>query len=229
MSIITYNGNILIYNNYIVDITKPPTVTDYDGNVYTIITIGTQEWLGENLKTTHYSDGTPIPNLTADEDWEVDSSGAYCWYDNDIGYKNPYGALYNWYAVNNAHGLAYFEKDGIQDEGWRIPTKDDWETLVSYLGGSDVAGGKLKETGFEHWESPNTDATNESGFTALPGGSRYFEGQFTVMGENGYYWASTEYNETFSYHYLLYNINGTIARAIYYKENGYSVRCIKDI
>ena len=149
-------------------------IYDVDGNIYTFVTIGTQQWLVENLKTTKYRDGTPIPNVTVDATWAADITGAYCWYNNDIANKTPYGALYNWYAVNNAHVLA--------PTGWRVPSNADWATLIAFLGGSAVAGGKLKEQGLAHWDNPNTDATDDYGFKALGNGYRSSAGVFTEWG-----------------------------------------------
>jgi uncharacterized protein (TIGR02145 family) len=138
------------------------TVTDIDGNIYHTVTIGTQVWMVENLKTTKYRNGDPIPNVTGNA-WAALTTGAYCWYNNDAAtYKATYGALYNWYAVADSRNIA--------PTGWHVPTDAEWTTLTTFLGGESVAGGKLKETGTNHWTSPNTGATNETGFTALPGG-----------------------------------------------------------
>ena len=118
---------------------------------------------GRNLKTTKYNDGTSIPNVTNDTSWSNLTTGAYCWYNNDVSYKNPYGALYNWYAVNTGK---------LAPKGWHVPSDAEWTTLITYLGGESIAGGKLKEAGTTHWLSPNTEATNSTGFSALPGGRR---------------------------------------------------------
>lgn len=172
-------------------------VFDYDGNQYQVITIGTQQWTLENLKTTHYGDGTAIPEITNGVAWLADVTGARCWYDNDEGYKNLYGALYNWYAVDNAHNLAYLTNSvGEEQVGWKVPTKADIETLNTYLGGYLTSGGKLKDSGFTNWNAPNTGATNESGFTALGGGERGDVGAFVNILQQGNLWASTEYDAT---------------------------------
>lgn len=140
----------------------PPTVTDYDGNVYQTVLIGDQCWMMENLKVTHYRNGDPIPHVTDGVTWGNLTSGAYCNYNNDEGNVATYGRLYNWYAVDDSRNIA--------PAGWHVPSDAEWQTLVDYLGGDAVAGGKMKEAGTTHWASPNTGATNESGFTALPGG-----------------------------------------------------------
>jgi uncharacterized protein (TIGR02145 family) len=144
---------------------KDDEITDKDDNTYTAVTIGTQVWIIENLKTTKYNDGTTIPNITDNEVWANLTTPGYCWYDNDAStFKAIYGALYNWYAVNTGK---------LCPLGWHIPTRDDYTTLMLFLDtdgtwDNNDAGGKLKETGTIHWLSPNIGATNESGFTALP-------------------------------------------------------------
>jgi uncharacterized protein (TIGR02145 family) len=151
---------------------------DYDGNVYTTVRIGTQEWIIGNLRTIHYADGTPIPNVTDTTLWAADVTGAYCWYDHDIGYKEIYGALYSWYAVTNAHGLAVgqFRSGGIVSVGWRVPTMADWAVLGNAVGGAAVAGGLLKEAGTAHWNGPNP-GTNDYGFRMMGNGNRWVDTQ----------------------------------------------------
>jgi len=161
------------------------TMTDRDGNVYTSVTIGTQTWMVENLKTTKYKDGTDIPLVTDDTEWANLNTPGYCWYNNDAAtYKNSYGALYNWYAVSTGK---------LCPTGWHVPTDAEWTTLTTYLGGESVAGGKLKELGTTHWTTPNTGATNETGFAALPGGYIYYDGTFDFIGNIGGWWSATEY------------------------------------
>ena len=142
----------------------PEKVTDIDGNVYHTVTIGKQNWLVENLKTTRFCNGDPIPNVTSTNQWYYLKEGAYCWFDNKIENKEIYGALYNWYAVIDVRNIA--------PVGWHIPTLSEWNEMMTYLGGANVAGGKIKESGYSHWNSPNDRATNSSGFTALPAGYR---------------------------------------------------------
>lgn len=177
----------------------------------------------ENLKTTKYKDNTAIPNLTVNEDWIADLTGAYCWHSNDITNKNPYGALYNWFAVNNAHGLAPI--------GWRVATDADFDTLVSYLGGSVIlAGGKLKEIDTTHWNTPNTGAVNEINFTALPGGWRYqSDATFYPKGNYFYTWSSIEYNIDDGYIRSISYNSAQFFGAHYDKNYGLSVRCVKNV
>ena len=196
------------------------TVTDIDGNVYHTVTIGTQVWLVENLKTTHYRDGTAIPNVTDGNTWDNLTTGAYCDYDNTPSNSDIYGRLYNWYITTNSHNIC--------PKGWHVPSDAEWTTLITYLGGASVAGGKLKETGTTHWESPNTGATNETGFSALPGGTRYDDRTFGGIGYYGYWWSSTEYGTDDAWgRDVIYVVSG-INRWSYGKTVGLSVRCLKD-
>ncbi|MEE4310304.1 MAG: fibrobacter succinogenes major paralogous domain-containing protein [candidate division KSB1 bacterium] len=159
------------------------TVTDIDGNDYQTIKIGAQWWMAENLKVTHYRDGTSIPNVMDNDTWANLTTGAYCNYDNDENNVETYGRLYNWYVTGSL----------IAPEGWHVPDDGDWEELENALGGPEAAGGKLKEAGTEHWDNPNTNASNESGYTSLPGGFRSEDG-FTHLGYWAMYWSSTQYN-----------------------------------
>ena len=206
--------------------TAPPitTVTDYDGNVYDIITIGTQDWLKQNLKTTHYKNGAAITYPGTDNTaWQNNTTGAYAWYNNDEAtYKNTYGALYNWYAVNTGN---------LCPTGWHVPTDAEWTTLTTYLGGESIAGGKLKATTL--WNSPNTGATNSSGFTAFPGGFRDDNGPnsysyYTLNGMHGYWWSTTESSTTYAWCRALFYYTSYLDRSSSIKTNGYSVRCLKN-
>jgi uncharacterized protein (TIGR02145 family) len=196
------------------------TVTDKDGNVYNTITIGTQTWMKENLKVTKYNDGTAIPLVTDNTAWGALSTPGYCWYNNDqTTYGNTYGALYNWYTVNIGK---------LCPTGWHVPTDAEWTTLTTFLGGESVSGGKLKETGTTHWLSPNTGATNETGFTALPGGYRNYDGTFHFIGYYGFWWSATEnITSTAWYRFMYYNSSG-VGRSYYDKRYGLSVRCLRD-
>lgn len=203
--------------------TNNETLKDCDGNVYHTVTIGTQIWMLENLKTTKYRDCTPIPNVKDDAAWEALNTGGYCDYKNVEKNAATYGRLYNWYVIG--------DKRGIAPAGWHVPTNDEFKTLVTYLGGEDVAGGKLKEAGFAHWPSPNKDASNSSGFTALPGGDRAKGGSFYALGQYGYLWTSTEtgsdHKNAYNRHILLYS--GALEdNYIDSKSAGFSIRCIKD-
>jgi len=200
----------------------PPitTVTDIDGNVYHADTIGTQIWMVENLKTTKYRDGTVIPIVTDNDAWFNTYDGAYCNYNNLTSNGSTYGHLYNWYAVTNSRKLA--------PTGWHIPSDAEWTTLINYLGGEYVAGGKLKESGITHWVNPNTGATNEAGFTALPGGNRSVDGTFGGIGNYGHWWSSTEYDATSAWYQTMDYSNITIMKSVLTMETGFSVRCVKD-
>ena len=200
---------------------KKDTVTDIDGNVYTTVTIGTQVWMAENLKTTKYNDGTKIPNVTDNNEWKNLSSAAYCWYNNDINNGNIYGALYNWHAINTGK---------LCPAGWHVPTDSEWTELIDYLGGKNVAGGKLKETNTTHWKKPNTGATNETCFTALPGGNHNFNGYFDTIDSYGLWWSVTEYEHLTNnawYRRIIYN-GSNVYRSYGNKDNGFSVRCVRD-
>jgi uncharacterized protein (TIGR02145 family) len=206
------------------------SVSDINGNVYKTIQIGTQTWMAENLKVTKYSDGTDIPNVTDNTAWEGLSSGAYCLNINQdaADLKRIYGLLYNWYAVNDSRKLC--------PTGWLVPSDAEWTTLTDYLGGLNAAASKLWETGNNHWllPNPNTGATNESGFTALPGGRREGSCSFYEVGSGySYWWTSTE-TEINSHYYgwfrqLIY-INDFYSIAVWYENehSGMSVRCLKD-
>jgi uncharacterized protein (TIGR02145 family) len=194
-------------------------LSDIEGNQYKVVKIGNQVWMAENLKTIKYNDGTAIPFVTDGAEWAGLITPAYCWYNNDgAAYKAAYGALYNWYSVNTGN---------LCPTGWHVPTDAEWTTLTTYLGGETVAGGKLKESGTAHWASPNS-GTNESGFTALPGGYRYFSGSFLGIGNFGNLWSSTEFDEAFAWYRFLYYMSSDMSPYNIYKYFGFSVRCIKD-
>jgi uncharacterized protein (TIGR02145 family) len=207
------------------------TLRDYDGNEYTTIIIGTQEWTVENLKTTRYSNGVSIANITDNGTWAVDVIGAYAWYNNDATtYKDSYGALYNWYAVSSANGLVYFQKNGVKDDGWRIPTKTDFDILMAYMGGTDGAGGQLKEEDTTHWTTPNTGAIDTYGFTMLPSGRRFQTGSFSLIGTYGILWTNTPAAAGYAYDVTMtYNNDDVAFSASALVNLGLSVRCVRDI
>jgi len=192
---------------------------DIDGNAYKTVTIGTQIWMKENLKTTRYNDGTAIPLVTDYDSWVEMNAPAFCWYNNDSANKEVYGALYNWYAA---------ETRKLCPEGWHVPADSEWTELVYFLDGPQFAGDKLKEAGTSHWRSPSAEADNESGFTALPGGFRSYNGSFNYLGIAGYWWSSTETSETTVYFTNLRYKFGNVYRYISNETNGFSVRCVKD-
>jgi uncharacterized protein (TIGR02145 family) len=199
---------------------KGVIVADADGNIYSTVRIGSQIWMAENLKTTTYNDDTPIPLVNGYPEWGDLTTPAYCWYDtNETTYKNTYGALYNWYTV---------ETGNLCPTGWHVPTDAEWTALTDYLGGESVAGGKLKEAGTTHWISPNTGATNETGFTAHPGGLRGNDGTFHSIGGGGLWWSSTESSATLAYYRGVYYNKSIVVIYDGYKEYGFSVRCLRD-
>jgi len=217
----TFYGNELSYFNF-------GTLGDIDGNVYKTIGIGTQIWMIENLKTTKYIDGSVIPLISDGTTWSNTITPAYCWYNDDGNtYKDTFGALYNWHTINTGK---------LCPLGWRIPSDNDWHNLALFLdpnAGTDptesyIAGGKLKESGLAHWESPNTGATNETGFTALPGGYRYIDGVFDNVGKSGFWWSSTEYSSSLAFFRFIYYNSSTLSWNVPNKRNGFSVRCVKD-
>ncbi len=196
------------------------TVTDIEGNVYKTINIGTQIWMAENLKTTKYSNGDPIPNVT-DGYWTSLTTGAYCWYNNDAAIKAIYGGLYNWYAVADSRNIA--------PTGWHVPTDAEWTTLTTFLGGDAIAGGKLKETGATHWLNENVGATNESGFTDLPGGFRFGDnGAFGYFGNTCENWSNTQIGLSYARHIYMIRSDYTCLRSSADKRSGFSVRCVRD-
>jgi uncharacterized protein (TIGR02145 family) len=201
------------------------TVKDIDGNVYKTVKIGKQEWMMENLKVTHYRNGDEIPNVMSDTVWSKLTTGAYCNYNNINKYNdfrhtvNTYGRLYNWYAVHDSRNIA--------PQGWHVPTDSEWTILVNYIGGQ-AAGARLKETGSVHW-SQNMGATNESGFTALPGGRRIRKnGEFECLSSHGYWWSFTEESALQAYSLDMCSIFDIIYKFYNRKGDGLSVRCLKD-
>jgi uncharacterized protein (TIGR02145 family) len=201
------------------DTPSTTTVTDYDGNVYHTVTIGTQVWLVENLKVTHYRNGESIPVVTGSTQWEASTTGAYCNYDNAANNGTTYGRLYNWYAVNDNRKIA--------PTGWHVPSDAEWSVLSTFLGGVYTCGSKLKEAGTTHWKFPNADATNTSGFTALPAGLRNYAGGFEYLLWGCGFWSTTRVGNDATVMYLDYNTTD------FYKATegltyGRSVRCIKD-
>ncbi len=227
-------GDAVFLVNYIFRSGPEPDcgpVTDIDGNVYGTVIIGDQVWMVENLQVTHYRNGDPIPIVTNTAIWAALSSGGCCNYQYDEHNVAVYGRLYNWYAVNDSRGIA--------PEGWHVPTDEEWKQLEMYLGmsqsdadatewrGTDE-GGKLKDTGIVYWDGPNSGATNESGFSALPGGYCHSNGLFSDEGAFAYFWSVSELSTYNAWNrYLGYHTSG-IGRYDYGKQGGNSVRCVKD-
>ena len=200
-------------------------VSDVDGNTYKTVKIGTQVWMAENLKTTKYSDGSTIPKITDDTEWENNKFGAWSYNHNDEINNTKYGKLYNWYAVIvKPNG-----NKNICPIGWHVPSDTEWTVLIDYLGGLSIAGGKMKEVGKTNWASPNTESTNVSLFTGLSGGWRSSNGNYDEdNGSNGYWWSSTESNSSNAWALMLRHNYGSVLVGASIKRRGYSVRCIKN-
>lgn len=197
------------------------TITDVDGNRYNIIKIGDQWWMSENLNTTKFRTGEDIPNVAGAGEWTATAEAAYCNSGNDLDKAAIYGRLYNYYSVTDGRKIC--------PDGWHIPNDDNWETLVTFLGGNVVAGGKLKHAGTDYWNSPNTDATNESGFSALPGGVRNANtSDFAGVGSTGSWWSATQFNTEKAIVWGVTSMNGAIPDYNLDKNTGLSVRCVKD-
>jgi uncharacterized protein (TIGR02145 family) len=213
-------------------VSNPGAGVSFGGVNYPTVVLGNgQEWMAENLRTTQYNDGTPITLVTDDAQWLANSINnttvpMMSWRNNDQATytANTFGALYNWYAVSpTTNG-----NRNVCPVGWHVPTDAEWAVLTSYLGGSYAAGGKMKSTGTQYWVSPNIDATNESGFSGLPGGKRDYDGAFGTIGYGGNWWSSTEYYSNIAvYRELDYGI-GPVGRDDNFKTVGCSVRCLRD-
>ena len=230
---VVYYGNELSFTTLTLGMPSPGigTVTDIDGNIYTTVTLGTQIWMVENLKTTRYRDGSLIPNVTDNTAWTNASSGAYCDYDNNPANSTGYGRLYNLYAIKDSRNLA--------PAGWHIPHAGEWNTLMNYLGGGGIAGGRMKEAGFTHWDSPNIGADNSSLFTAVGSGYRIYGStpQFYNLKRRASFWSSSSslsgspsfpfiHAIILDYSYANWSMQqGSIGGGTSY---GYAVRCIKD-
>ena len=203
-------------------------VTDIDGNIYNTIKIGNQIWMAENLMVTHYRNGDAIPHLYSDRDWGIKNRAGYCNVRNDENNVKPYGRFYNRYSIEDVRKIA--------PEGWDVPSRSEWDELVEYLGGDKIAGGKLKSTD-RIWDEPNTGATNEIGFNALPSGCRGDNGRFDRIGNHCTFWSSTEaidedpfFSELWCREAFCYTIApaSVIILGRHRYEMGFSVRCVKD-
>jgi len=210
---------------------KTGTVTDIDGNVYKIVNISGQYWMAENLKVTRFRNGELIDNITSSDVWKNLTTSAYCNYRNKIDYAIEYGRLYNWYAVNDSRNIA--------PEGWHVPSDRMWKELEMSLGmlipevndegfrGRNV-GNRLKDSTSVYWCGPNYKAINKSGFTAIPVGVRFGNGTFALDGSCTKFWSSTAYNDYFAWSRGLYSDSSKVCRVFFNKEDGFSVRCVKD-
>lgn len=207
-------------------ISRGQTVTDIDGNIYNTVSIGTQIWTVENLKTTKYSNGNSILYEAVDSVWGALTIPAFCTYNNDTTYRNEYGNLYNFFAVVDSRNLC--------PTGWHVPSDSEWNILIAYLGGESVAGGKMKETGFTHWMTPNTGADNSSGLTVIPAGYRYANngfnhGGFSGLNGNGGIWTSASTSDSTSIAKYFYPGSASVGEINNRKSYGWSVRCISDM
>jgi uncharacterized protein (TIGR02145 family) len=203
------------------EVISPPE--DADGNIYTSVTIGKQTWLVENLKTTRYLNGDVIPTTTpANRDISGEAEPKYQWaYNGDERYAEIYGRLYTWYAISDERGVC--------PAGWHVPTDRDWSVLTDFLGRDLVAGGKLKAEGTEFWAEPNTGATNETGFTALPGGARNLNGSFYNVMKFGAWWTASSSDSGAFYRNIEYDDPNVFRNYFYSSKNfGFAVRCIKN-
>jgi uncharacterized protein (TIGR02145 family) len=199
------------------------TLTDIDGNVYKTIVIGTQTWMAENLKTIRYANGNEISHITDPTPWGNATSGAWTYYYNNNEMDAHYGKLYNWLAVEDPRNIC--------PAGWHIPDDPEWETLLAYLGGYQVAGAKMKETSLNHWAFSNEGSTNVSGFTGLPGGMRDYGSLSFDKGLTAYFWSSTnasDYYDLEAYYYYLSRDMDAMLDGAGDKNNGASCRCVKD-
>ncbi|MBG0857861.1 MAG: fibrobacter succinogenes major paralogous domain-containing protein [Bacteroidales bacterium] len=193
---------------------------DIDGNIYVTVSIGTQVWMAENLKTTRYNNGKPIPIVTDDKAWKALETPGYCWYKNDVNHRETSGALYNWYTVNTGK---------LCPGGWHVPTEQEWSAMERSLGDLNIAGNKLKEAGNAHWKNYLSGATNESGFTAIPGGLRHSSGIFPLYGDSyAVWWTSTTYDEEDAWNHGLHDSSSRAFKGFDSKKNGFSVRCLKN-
>jgi uncharacterized protein (TIGR02145 family) len=203
---------------------------DIDGNIYPFLSINGKCWMAKNLDVSKFRNGDLIPQAQSAEAWEEageNAQPAWCYYDNNPENGKIYGKLYNWYAVN--------DRRGICPQGWHVPSDTEWTKLTNDLGGEEMAGGKMKSKGLTYWDSPNKDATNESGFSALPGGYRDGDGSFNDISSYAFFWSATEYDYgSFAWGRGLYNYNGDVNRYISFsilsndKSVGASVRCLRD-
>jgi uncharacterized protein (TIGR02145 family) len=195
---------------------KTGKLNDGEGNTYSTVTIGTQEWMTENLRATKYNDGSAILNVTADSAWAVTKEGAYAWFINDAsGDKASYGAYYNWHAIASGK---------LCPAGWHVPADKEWRTLTTYLGGESLAGNEMKSG--SGWKS-NGNGSNSSGFNAIPYGYRTTKGIFSSQGASSYFWSSTE-NGLNAWYIVLFSKDGTAFKYFGSQQSGFSVRCIRD-
>lgn len=202
-------------------VSNPGPGVFFNGHNYASVVLGNgQEWMAENLRTTSYANGDPISNVSDGQDWQILNTGAWVHYENNSSFENPYGKLYNWHTANDPRNVC--------PTGWHVPSKTEVEELVEYLGGGAIAGGMLKSTGTDYWEDPNAGASNESGFSALPGGSCLPNGTFTEITEFGVWWTSTEDSFNNSWFFNANYFNAGVSVVPNDKNFGFSIRCLTD-
>lgn len=211
-------------------------ITDIDGNIYNTVLIGTQCWMAENLRATQYQNGTAIPNVTDQTAWSVLTSGAYAWFQNNISWKDSYGAVYNWYATVDPNGLC--------PDGWHVPTDSDWTAMTTAIGGtssphgnelkscrqvSSPLGGDCNTSTHPRWNYNATHyGTDDYGFSAFPTGPRTYLGTFGAIGTIGYWWSSTEFSSSNGYYRAMPYNEGHVSVSDYNKKQGFSIRCVRD-
>jgi uncharacterized protein (TIGR02145 family) len=200
----------------------PTTVEDIDGNIYNTVSIGNQCWTKENLRVSRYNNGDLIPIVTDNTEWGSLTTGGRSWYNNDsTTYENPYGNLYNWFAVNDSRKLC--------PEGWNVPTDAEWTILTDTLGGVGVAGGKMKSMGTTYWDSESAGIDNSSSFSALPGGARDYDGSFIGIRNVAWFWSATEGGSEYAIYRFLVSENGNVSSDGSFMSFGASVRCLLTI
>lgn len=188
--------------------------------VFSSVDIGDQIWMKENLSVMYYRNGDIIPQVQDPSLWVNLTTGAWCYYSYNVGNGVEYGKLYNWYAVVDSRGLA--------PTGWHIPSVNEWKTLVEYCGSNDIAGDKLKQTGFSHWLESNTSASDEFGFSALGAGYIGNYGAFDKIKSYAYWWATNEFDLDYAFYFYVNSHSPNVYEGYEKKKFGFSVRCIKD-
>jgi uncharacterized protein (TIGR02145 family) len=209
-----YSNQIKLTTN-----TASTTISDIEGNIYNTVSIGNQIWMASNLSTSRYRNGAYIPYILNSNQWAAIKRPALSFYNHDNTYETNYGKQYNWYAV--------IDTQGICPNGWHIPSNNEWTILSDFLGGLNVAGGKMKATGTQYWSFPS-NGSNTSGFTGLPGGFRNVDGTFGILGYNGFWWSATEENEQKAFNRSIIYTDNVLSVGSSSKNQGFSVRCIKD-
>lgn len=199
------------------------TVTDIDGNIYGTVVLGSQEWMTSNLKSLHFSNGDVIPHNFSQSAWSgLNQSSGADYYNNDPLTGATYGVLYNWAAASNINNVC--------PTGWHVPSNQEWTTLINFAGGSATAGGLLKERDTTHWNYPNFNATNSTGFTALPSGLRHNTGSNQFLNDFGFWWTSTQgtANTSFAYNVKMSYADEIVLQYESNQRGGFAIRCLKN-